>query len=87
MEWNAIAGSDDGKLRARTDDDGRFVLCPVRGRYPVNVLTNAKNYEGPTYVVTFNDDVAVVDDGSGPRSVPVPERILRLDFNLVSAGR
>ncbi len=87
MEWNAVAGSRDGRLRARTDDDGRYVLCPVRGLYPVTVVTNAKNYDGPTYVVTFNDGVAVVDDGSGPRSVPVPERILRLDFNLVSGGR
>jgi len=82
MEWYAVAGSDDGKLRARTDDDGRYVLCPVRGRYPVTVVTDAKNYEGPTYVVTFDDGVAVVEDGSGPRSAPVPERILRLDFKL-----
>jgi hypothetical protein len=85
--WNTGSGSQSRELRARSDDDGRFVLCPVPGRGTVAVGTDVKNYEGPTYVVTFDDGVAVIDDGSGSHEVPVPERILRLDFNLVAVGR
>ena len=84
--------SDDGRERdeqrkVRTEEDGRYVLCPVPGQRPVIVDTDVKNFAGPTYVLRLEDGQASVDDGSGQRSVSIPERILRLDLNLVPERR
>ena len=84
--------SDDGRehdeqKKVRTEEDGRYVLCPVPGQRPVIVVTDVGNFTGPTYVLRLEDAQASVDDGTGPRSVPVPERILRLDLNLVPERR
>ncbi len=84
--------SSDGRERdeskkVRTGNDGRYVMCPVPGRRPLIVVTDVGNFTGPTYVVRLEDGEAIVDDGSGPRTVPIPERILRLDINLVPKRR
>ena len=74
-------------LRARSDDDGRYVLCPVPTRKPVMVVTDADDYGGPIVLVEFDGDRAVVDDGTGPREVVVSNRILRLDLHLTPENR
>ncbi len=85
--WANEPGQSDGSLRARSREDGAFTLCPVPSARRLTITTDVDNYTAATLMVELEHGVARIDDGTGSRAVPTPDRVLRIDLNLTASER